>query len=69
MMGILGFKIALCLGYLRILSRGQRLYRLTVWIVLGACVLGHLAGTLVLILNCNPVRSTSPSTGAFVQHR
>jgi hypothetical protein len=56
MMGILSFKVALCLGYLRILSMGQLRYRLIVWITLVACVLAHLTGTLVLILNCNPVR-------------
>jgi hypothetical protein len=56
MVGILSFKVALCLGYLRILSVGQFGYRLIVWITLTACNLAHLAGTLVLILNCHPVR-------------
>lgn len=55
MMGILSFKVALCLGYLRILSAGQQSYRMVVWITLTACVLAHLIGTLVLILDCNPV--------------
>jgi len=55
MMGILGFKVALCLGYLRILSRAQKVYRFIVWFVLVFCILAHLAGTLVLILNCTPV--------------
>jgi hypothetical protein len=62
MMGILSFKVALCLGYLRILSRGQQGYRLIVWITLVACVLAHLAGTLVLILNCDPVGPLSLSS-------
>lgn len=55
MIGILGFKVALCLAYLRILSNGQRTYRYVVWFVLVACILGHIAGTLVLILQCQPV--------------
>jgi hypothetical protein len=55
MIGILGFKIALCLAYLRILSYGQRAYRYAVWFVLVACVLGHIGGTLVLIFQCKPV--------------
>lgn len=55
MIGILGFKVALCLAYLRILSHGQRAYRYVVWLVLVACVLGHIGGTLVLILQCQPV--------------
>ena len=58
MMGILSFKVALCLGYLRILSLGQFGYRLTVWITLIACIVAHVAGTLVLILNCHPVRAS-----------
>lgn len=53
--GILGFKVALCLTYLRILSFGQRAYRFIVWFVLTMCVLGHGAGTLVLIFQCQPV--------------
>ena len=59
MMGILSFKVALCLGYLRILSMGQNGYRFIVWVTLVTCVLFHLAGTLVLILNCHPVRTLS----------
>ncbi|KAM3075385.1 hypothetical protein ACMFMG_007176 [Clarireedia jacksonii] len=63
MMGILGFKISLCFSYLRILSKGQPAYRMLVWVTLILCVLAHLAGTLVLILNCHPVkRSWRPKT-------
>ncbi|ESZ91556.1 hypothetical protein SBOR_8057 [Sclerotinia borealis F-4128] len=63
MMGILGFKVSLCFSYLRILSMGQPKYRLLVWFVMILCILGHLAGTFVLIFNCNPVqRSWHPAT-------
>lgn len=55
MIGILGFKVALCLAYLRILSHGQLVYRYVVWVVLVACALGHVGGTLVLIFQCQPV--------------
>ncbi|RFU26576.1 hypothetical protein B7463_g9767, partial [Scytalidium lignicola] len=58
MAGILSFKVALCLGYLRILSTGQHAYRVVVWITLVTCVLAHLAGTLVLIFNCSPVKKS-----------
>jgi len=53
--GILGFKVALCLAYLRIPSYGQRAYRYIVWSVLIACILGHVGGNLVLIFQCQPV--------------
>lgn len=60
---ITGFKVALCLSYLRILSAGSRLYRRLVWIILTSCVLLHLAGTLVLMFQCKPVhKSWVPKT-------
>jgi len=57
--GVLGFKAALCVAYMRILSRGQRLYRIIVWVVMISCIAGHVACTLVLIFQCRPV-SISP---------
>ena len=57
--GVLGFKAALCVAYIRILSRGQRLYRIIVWAVMITCIAGHVACTLVLIFQCRPV-SISP---------
>jgi hypothetical protein len=57
--GVLGFKAALCVAYLRILSRGQHLYRIIVWAVMITCIAGHVACTLVLIFQCRPV-SISP---------
>jgi len=56
MAGITGFKVALCLSYLRILSKSHKLYQKVVWAVLITCVLSHAAGTLVLIFQCKPVR-------------
>ncbi|KFZ11174.1 hypothetical protein V501_04875 [Pseudogymnoascus sp. VKM F-4519 (FW-2642)] len=58
MAGITGFKVALCLSYLRILNKSNKAYRKFVWVVLITCVLGHLGGTLVLIFQCKPVRKS-----------
>ncbi|KAI9788511.1 MAG: hypothetical protein M1816_006851 [Peltula sp. TS41687] len=59
MAGITGFKVALCLAYLRIVPpRNKRIFKPLIWFVLISCVLAHLAGTLVLILQCNPVRKS-----------
>jgi hypothetical protein len=55
MMGILGFKVALCLSYLRIISPAQRKYRLIVWGVLVYACLSNFALTLVIIFTCKPV--------------
>lgn len=57
MAGITGFKVALCLSYLRILNKSNKAYRKFVWVVLITCVLGHLGGTLVLIFQCKPVHT------------
>ncbi|ELR05656.1 hypothetical protein VC83_02952 [Pseudogymnoascus destructans] len=63
MAGITGFKVALCLSYLRILNKSNKTYRKFVWVVLVTCVLGHLGGTLVLIFQCKPVhKSWLPKT-------
>ncbi len=58
MAGITGFKVALCLSYLRILSQHTLNYRKIVWVVLVTCALSHLAGTLVLIFQCKPVQKS-----------
>jgi hypothetical protein len=47
-------------AYLRILSHGQRNYRIVVWVTMISCIAGHVACTLVLIFQCKPV-SSSPS--------
>lgn len=57
MAGITGFKVALCLSYLRILNKSNKAYRKFVWVVLITCVLSHLGGTLVLIFQCKPVHT------------
>lgn len=59
MAGITGFKVALCLSYLRILNKSNKTYRKFVWVVLVTCVLSHLGGTLVLIFQCKPVHIKS----------
>ena len=58
MMGIAGFKVALCLAYLRILSPGTKIFKPIIWIVLVSCVIAHGAGILVLLLQCKPVSSS-----------
>ncbi len=57
--GILGFKVALCWAYLRILKTSQKpRYRALVWTVMIACTIGHVAGALILIFQCSPVRKS-----------
>ena len=67
MAGITGFKVALCIAYLRISQHSSlHLYRKWIWLLGAFAVLSHLAGTLALILQCNPVRKswmpTTPGT-------
>ncbi|OKL61077.1 hypothetical protein UA08_03075 [Talaromyces atroroseus] len=61
--GIGLFKLALCVSYLRLLSgTSKRVYKIIIITVATISTLGHLAWTLVLILNCNPVsKSWIPS--------
>ena len=59
MLGILGFKVSLCLAYLRLLS-AQRTYRRITWTVLVTCALTHLGGILVLMFQCKPVSKNTP---------
>lgn len=57
--GILGFKVALCWAYLRILKTSSKpTYRALVWTVMIACIIGHVAGALILIFQCSPVRKS-----------
>ncbi|KAH8688837.1 integral membrane protein [Talaromyces proteolyticus] len=54
--GIGLFKLALCISYLRLLSgTTKKNYRILILTVAVISTLGHLAWTLILILNCNPV--------------
>jgi len=59
-MGIAGFKLALCISYLRLLLGTQSsAYRILVLTIAVVCTLGDIAGASVLILNCTPVNGTS----------
>ena len=59
MMGILGFKVALCFAYLRIMKTSTHsAYKAITWAVMIACIIGHIAGTLVLVFQCKPVRKS-----------
>ncbi|KAJ5162504.1 hypothetical protein N7492_007896 [Penicillium capsulatum] len=54
--GIAGFKASLCLSYLRLLEgTSKSIYRLVIWMVIALSTLGHIAGALALIFNCQPV--------------
>lgn len=57
MTGILGFKFALCLAYLRILKASRNTaYKIVTWIVLITCGVGHILGVFLLIFQCRPVK-------------
>ena len=57
--GILGFKVALCWAYLRILKTSQKpRFRAFVWTVMIACIIGHVVGALILIFQCSPVHKS-----------
>ncbi|GJP98480.1 integral membrane protein [Aspergillus niger] len=62
-LGIAGFKASLCLNYLRLISgTSKNFYRILIWAVIAVSTLGHLAGTLVLIFDCQPVeRAWNPN--------
>ncbi|KAL8803789.1 MAG: hypothetical protein Q9200_006077 [Gallowayella weberi] len=62
MMGILGFKVALCWAYLRILKASPNPhYKYLILAVMVGAILGHVAGTFVLIFQCSPVsKSLAP---------
>ncbi|KAK2768632.1 hypothetical protein FQN54_000488 [Arachnomyces sp. PD_36] len=58
-LGIAGFKAALCISYLRLLSgTSERFYKTLIWVVGIISTLGHIAGAIVLIVNCRPVRAS-----------
>ncbi|KAL8754889.1 MAG: hypothetical protein Q9184_004970 [Pyrenodesmia sp. 2 TL-2023] len=59
MLGILGFKVSLCLAYLRILhGSGNRLYKIIIKTIMGGAIVTHLAGTLILLFQCRPVHKS-----------
>ena len=59
MAGITGFKVALCIAYLRISNHSSlRSYRLFIWSLMTFTILTHFAGTLVLIFQCKPVQKS-----------
>ncbi|RMZ75319.1 hypothetical protein DV737_g5348, partial [Chaetothyriales sp. CBS 132003] len=64
MTGITGFKIALCVAYLRMTKHSHHSkYRVFIWTLMTCTVLGHLAVTLVLLFRCSPVhKSWHPHT-------
>ncbi|EED13598.1 integral membrane protein [Talaromyces stipitatus ATCC 10500] len=63
--GIGLFKLALCVSYLRLLSgTSKKFYRSIIIAIAAISTLGHLAWTLVLILNCHPVSKSWTPTEA-----
>ncbi|KAH0613717.1 uncharacterized protein H6S33_005603 [Morchella sextelata] len=62
MLGITGFKVSLCLAYIRLVNK-QKTYRQITWWILWGCVLSHIGGILVLMFQCKPVqKSWAPAT-------
>lgn len=64
MMGILGFKVALCWVYLRILKASPNPhYKVLILTVMAGAILSHVAGTFILLFQCKPVqKSWFPNT-------
>lgn len=62
MAGIAGFKVALCLAYLRITGgsakSGRSKYRFAILGMMVFAITSHIAGTLVLIFMCSPPRKS-----------
>ncbi|KAL8994333.1 MAG: hypothetical protein Q9169_005660 [Polycauliona sp. 2 TL-2023] len=59
MFGILGFKVALCWAYLRILKASPNpKYRILIYIVMVGAIVGHVTGTFILIFQCSPPRKS-----------
>ncbi|KAI4160081.1 MAG: hypothetical protein LQ342_006032 [Letrouitia transgressa] len=59
MFGILGFKVALCFAYLRILKASPNpRYKALIFVVMVGAILGHVAGTFILFFQCSPVRKS-----------
>lgn len=51
--------MALCISCYRLLSGTTKAwYKATIWVVGIVSTVGHIAGTLVLILSCSPVRKS-----------
>ncbi|KAJ5131699.1 hypothetical protein N7448_005857 [Penicillium atrosanguineum] len=56
-LGIAGFKASLCLSYLRLLSgTSKTIYRIVIWVVIAISTVGHIVGSLILLLDCSPVQ-------------
>jgi len=53
--GVTGFKIALCVSYLRITSNTALKFRTVVWSAMAFIGVAQLTSTLVIIFQCNPV--------------
>lgn len=60
-MGLLGFKLALLLAYLRI-SGFNPVHRVIIYVVLVATVLNQVVFTCLLMFSCHPVRSLNSAT-------
>lgn len=63
MLGLLGFKCSLCFAYLRITANINSTYRIVIWLFMSFTILAHVAGILVLLFQCTPVKkSWAPRT-------
>lgn len=59
MLGVTGYKVALCLAYLRILNNTQLVFRKITWGVLAFILISHLASTLVVGCNATTLVNAS----------
>ena len=59
MLGILGFKVALCWAYLRMLKTSTNpRYKALIYTVMIGTIVTHFTGTLILFFQCSPVRKS-----------
>ena len=64
MLGITGFKVALCFAYLRLTTRTMLTFRRVTWGIMTAVIIAQLASTLVLIFQCHPIAKSWEPTMA-----
>ncbi|KAL8858715.1 MAG: hypothetical protein Q9178_004803 [Gyalolechia marmorata] len=59
MIGILGFKVALCWAYLRILEASPNpRYKILIYVAMVGAIIGHVVGTFILLFQCSPIQKS-----------
>lgn len=62
MIVITGYKIAVCLGYLRLLGRAMPVMQKIVKTILVFVIISHIVDTLIIILQCRPIAKSWNTT-------